>query len=123
MNNKNTKNIIILVVVAIVFGVIGYLIPHPVSHHHKPGGRNTKNSVVSTNKGKHSTLIHIEGSVSNISNNTLTVNGSSIIVGKGTKIYSGNTLVSISSISNTSTISIIGAKNKTGIIARFIIIL
>ena len=121
MKNKNTVNIIILVVVAIVFGVIGYLIPHPTSSHHKP--RHTKNTTVSTNRSKHLAIIHMEGSVNNISNNILTINGSNIIVGKGTKIYSGNNIEGISNISDTSTISVIGEKTNKGILARFIIIL
>ncbi len=121
MENKNLKNIIILVVVAIIFGVIGYLIPHHLVKHYK--GKHIKNTIVSTSKSKHSILTQTEGNVSNINNNVLTINGENIIVEKDTEIYSGNSIETISNISDNSTISVIGRKTKKGIVAKFIIIL
>ena len=125
MKNEKVRNIIILVVVAIIFGAIGYFLPHKVSHH--KGKKNITANTTSTGKPagktKHAVFVHEEGSISSVTKNTLSVNGTNIIVGKGTKIYNGNSLTSISTLQTGVTVSVVGTHNKKGIIARFIIVL
>jgi hypothetical protein len=125
MKNEKVRNIIILVVVAIAFGAIGYFLPHNVLHH--KGKRNITRSTNSTKKlagkAKKPVFIHEEGSISSITKNTLNVNGTNIIVAKGTKIYSGSNLVNISTLKSGVTISVVGAHTKKGIVARFIIVM
>jgi uncharacterized membrane protein YsdA (DUF1294 family) len=127
MKNQKIRNILILVIVAIAFGTIGYFIPHPIVHHkgHKEfihHSRNiTKNKVSS--KVKHVTLTYIQGSISSVSTSTLIVNGTNIKVTKGTKIYSASNLENISSLSSGNIVSVVGVHTTSGIVARFIILM
>ncbi|MHB8443336.1 MAG: DUF5666 domain-containing protein [Patescibacteria group bacterium] len=124
MKNQKVINIVILVVVAIAFGAIGYFIPHKVTHKGKKGtiqGTNTTTKKASL-KVKHAALTYVQGSISSISTSTLTVNGTNIMVTKGTKIYNGVTLENISSLQDGTTVSAIGTHTKKGFIARFIIV-
>ncbi|MHB8362888.1 MAG: DUF5666 domain-containing protein [Patescibacteria group bacterium] len=128
MKNQKVRNIVILVVVAIAFGAVGYFIPHPISHHKGKKGVASGATSSTTKKGKvaskakHVVLTYVQGSISNISTSTLTVNGTNIMVTKGTKIYNGVTLENISSLQDGTTVSVIGTHTKKGFIARFIIV-
>lgn len=125
MEKEKVKNIIILIVVAIVFGVIGYLIPHKISHSRKKSNAatNTTSTEKSAAKIKHTVFVHEEGNITSVTQNVLSVNGVNIMVEKRTKIYSGNSVVNMSTLKNGVTVSIIGINTKKGVIARFIIVL
>ncbi len=122
MKNQKIRNIIILIIVAIIFGIIGYLIPHKVLHH--KGKRNVSSSTISSKgKTKPTVFIQEEGNISNITAKSITINGTNININKNTKIYRGNSLENVSTLQNGVTISVIGLHSKNGIIAKFIIVI
>ncbi len=122
MKNQKIRNIIILIIVAIIFGIIGYLIPHKVLHH--KGKRNVSSSTISSKgKTKSTVFIQEEGNISNITAKSITINGINININKNTKIYRGNSLENLSTLQNGVTISVIGLHSKNGIIAKFIIVI
>ena len=123
MKNKKILNIIILVIVAIAFGVLGYFIPHPQSSHHK--GKGTVGGSTKNNKGskvKHVATTYMQGGITSVSGNILNVGGTNIKVTKGTKIYNQGTLENINSLKTGITVSVIGSHTKNGFLARFIIV-
>lgn len=125
MKKEKIRNIIILIVVAIIFTAIGYFIPHKTLHNNKKNSTSTTSSSISKSgkKVKHAVFVHEEGSITSISNNILSVNGTNITLDKGTKIYNGNSLVNMSTLQTGVTVSILGAHTKKGVIAKFIIVL
>ncbi len=126
MKNQKIRNIVILVVVAIAFGAIGYFIPHKVTHHKGKkgvaGGAISATKNKASSKVKHIALTYIQGSISSISTTALTVNGTNIKVTKGTKIYNAGNLENVSSLSSGNTVSVVGTHTQSGIVARFIIV-